>query len=173
MASDDSNSNLPKARIILQQCLSAKLQVQPRTEEQEAQFVEINRGLVVYVCFMKGATSDTVDKMVKAAMNARLSSLDDGTSKLVSILDLPGEVIIIPQATLGGNLKGKMMQYHRNISKEEGLDLYTSFVRQCQDLLEQSNKTKEQHKQVKYGTYGNRQVFSMVTNGPFSHYLEF
>lgn len=94
MASDDSNSNLPKARIILQQCLSAKLQVQPRTEEQEAQFVEINRGLVVYVCFMKGATSDTVDKMVKAAMNARLSSLDDGTSKLVSILDLPGEVII-------------------------------------------------------------------------------
>lgn len=106
-------------------------------------------------------------------MNARLSSLDDGTGKLVSILDLPGDVIIIPQATLGGNLKGKTLQYHRNIAKEEGMSLYKSFVGQCQDTLEQSEKSKTQNKQVKYGTYGNRQVFSMVTDGPYSHYVEF
>lgn len=40
MATND-NAVIPKARIVLQQCLSAKLQVQPRTEEQQAQFVEV------------------------------------------------------------------------------------------------------------------------------------
>lgn len=108
---------------------------------------------------------------MKSVLGARLSELENG--KLVSILDLPGDILIIPQATLGGNLKGKVMQYHKNINKDEGLNLYTKFVQMCEGAVSKSEKCREKSTVVKFGTYGNRQVFSSDTNGPYSHYLEF
>ncbi|KAK5917438.1 hypothetical protein CgunFtcFv8_012328 [Champsocephalus gunnari] len=38
---------------LLQQCLRAKLQVKPEEEQEEAQFVQIDRGMVIYICFFK------------------------------------------------------------------------------------------------------------------------
>ena len=112
-----------------------------------------------------------VSVAVKAALQTKLSSADDG--KLVSILDLPGDVLIIPQATLGGSLKGKVMQYHKNIDKDKGRELYEGFVKQCIDTVEKCPKCREHNKSVKYGTYGNVQVFRTDTNGPFTHLIEF
>jgi D-Tyr-tRNAtyr deacylase len=100
-------------------------------------------------------------------LNTRLSSNDEG--KLLSILELPGDVLIIPQATLGGTLKGKLMQYHRNIDKEEGKRLYQEFVQSCIETVNGNNSNAS----VQSGTYGNRQVFSTVTNGPYTHMIEF
>ncbi|XP_046545297.1 D-aminoacyl-tRNA deacylase 2-like isoform X2 [Haliotis rubra] len=138
------------ARIVLQQCLSARLQVQPATEDTEAKYVETGKGLVMYVCFLKGATADILDKM-----------------------DLPGNILIIPQATLGGALKGKRMQYHKNIDKEEGASLYADFVSLCRTTLQEAESSREAGCVVQAGTYGNRQVFSCDTNGPYTHLLEF
>ncbi|XP_050404422.2 D-aminoacyl-tRNA deacylase 2 [Patella vulgata] len=164
-------ATMAKSKVVLQQCLSARLQIQPETDETPAKHVEIKRGLVVYVCFLKDATEDILDKMVKSVLTARLSEGRD--EKLVSILDLPGDVLIIPQATLGGILKGKMMQYHKNIDKETGLKLYTKFVEMCEQNLTENSKIKGVDVCVKSGTYGNRQVFSCSTNGPYSHIIEF
>ncbi|ESO94272.1 hypothetical protein LOTGIDRAFT_189561 [Lottia gigantea] len=161
----------PKSRIILQQCLSARLQTQPKTVNSEAKFVEIGPGLIVYVCFLKGATEDILDKIVKSITTAKLSEIEED-GKRVSVLDQPGDILIIPQATLGGVLKGKVMQYHRNIDKETGLKLYSKFVELCGSFVMDNSKSKECDKTVKFGTYGNRQVFNCVTNGPYSHVLE-
>lgn len=90
----------------------------------------------------------------------------------MSVLDLPGDVLVVPQATLGGRLKGKVMQYHNNISKEQGLQLYTNFVTQCKDTLEKNVKSQEAGCKVHWGTYGNRQVLAVDTNGPYSHVIE-
>lgn len=133
-------------------------------------FFFVGHGLIVYVCFMKGSTEETVDQMVKSLLNVRLSEKD---GKLVSILDLPGDVLIIPQATLGGNMKGKCMQYHKNIAKEDGLHLYLRFTSVCCDIIQQNSKDSQGSNIVKNGTYGNRQVLSTITNGPFTHLLEF
>ncbi|OWF45920.1 probable D-tyrosyl-tRNA(Tyr) deacylase 2 [Mizuhopecten yessoensis] len=163
-----------KARMVLQQCLSARLQVEPGTECEEAKYVEIGKGLIIYVCFMKGATEEMVQKMVKCALTTCLSQLEDpSATKRVSVLDLPGDVLIIPQATLGGIPKGKSMQYHKNIAKEDGKKLYANFVSLCEATLHMSEKAREQEKQVRAGTYGNIQVFRTDTNGPFTHLLEF
>lgn len=103
--------------------------------------------------------------LVKTALNIRLS---ESGSKLVSILELPGDVLIVPQATIGGRVKGRSMQYHGNIDKETGSQLYEEFVGRCREVVRQ---TREQC-QVHCGIYGNRQVLSMVTNGPFSHVID-
>ncbi|KAG9336396.1 hypothetical protein JZ751_002743 [Albula glossodonta] len=168
-----SDGKLPPvlARTVLQQCLHARLQVKPAEGESEAEWVEIQRGMVIYVCFFKGATEDIIPKMVNSLMQVKLCEADSG--KHVSVLELPGNVLIVPQATLGGKAKGKSMQYHSNIGKEEGLQLYTSFVSQCEKELASSSKCSEVGICVRHGTYGNRQVLKLDTNGPYTHLIEF
>lgn len=101
----------------------------------------------------------------------KLSETENG--KLVSILDLPGNVLIIPQATLGGRVKGRNMQYHSNSGKEDGLELYSQFVALCEKELAANSKCAEAGVVVKHGTYGNRQVLKLDTNGPYTHLIEF
>ena len=108
---------------------------------------------------------------VKSVLTARLSETDGG--RLVSVLDLPGDVLIVPQATLGGRLKGKAMQYHNNVDKATGLQLYTEFTELCKSTVHCNPASKEKNCVVKCGTYGNRQVLQIDTNGPYTHILEF
>ena len=79
----------------------------------------------------------------------------------------------MPQATLGGRPKGKLMQYHTNIEKDIGRQLYSSFCEKCQASYIEDSKCKEAGKTVKCGTYGNTQVLTIETNGPYTHMIEF
>ncbi|XP_077794743.1 D-aminoacyl-tRNA deacylase 2 isoform X1 [Macaca mulatta] len=132
---------------------------------------KVQRGLVIYVCFFKGADKEILPKMVNTLLNVKLSETENG--KHVSILDLPGNILIIPQATLGGRLKGRNMQYHSNSGKEEGLELYSQFVTLCEKEVAANSKCAEAGVVVEHGTYGNRQVLKLDTNGPFTHLIEF
>ncbi|XP_063803537.1 D-aminoacyl-tRNA deacylase 2 isoform X2 [Pseudophryne corroboree] len=159
------------ARVVLQQCLRAKLQVKPQGKDSDAEWVEIQRGMVIYVCFFKGSDKNDIPKIVSALLNVKLSESDTG--KHVSIAELPGDVLVVPQATLGGKAKGRCMQYHSNAGKELGMELYALFIAQCQQELESHPKWAEAGSALRYGTYGNRQVLQLDTNGPYTHLLEF
>ena len=156
------------AKVIIQQCLQASLKINEETSLDSAKYFKIGRGIVVYVCFMKDASSETVEKMINTVTMVKLSKTDD--EKLVSILDLPGSILIVPQATLGGKLKGKRMQYHGNIEKSTGLTLYDAFVEGCKRTLHKSNGDEVT---VESGIYGNLQVLDIKTNGPYTHTVEF
>ena len=73
-------------------------------------------------------------------------------------------------AHAGGRLKGKSMQYHNNVDKSLGHSLYQTFV----DRLEAEMRKKDacSEKCVRGGTYGNRQILSVDTNGPYTHLVE-
>ena len=66
-----------------------------------------------------------------------------------------------------------MMQYHSNIAKDEGLELYTLFCDMCNAGLSAKGPSQEAGSSVRHGTYGNRQVLTIVTNGPFTHVFDF
>ncbi|XP_071370580.1 D-aminoacyl-tRNA deacylase 2 [Centroberyx affinis] len=167
------------ARAVLQQCLHARLQVKPADEQSEAQWVQIDRGMVIYICFFKGATEDILPKMVSSLLNLRLCESDSG--RLVSVSELPGSLLVVPQATLGGRAKGRAMQYHGNVGKEEGLRLYGGFVELCEKELLAAAAVAGGDAEagggagvaVRCGTYGNRQVLQLDTNGPYTHLMEF
>lgn len=172
------------ARTVLQQCIHASLQVKPADEDSEAEWVEITRGMVIYICFFKGATKDVIPKMVSTLLNLRLCEADSGKYK--SVLEVLGSVLIVPQATLGGKVKGRGMQYHSNIDKDEGQRLYLEFVCQCERELASAVRSRTEigagteagteagsETAVKHGTYGNRQVLKLDTNGPYTHLMEF
>lgn len=155
------------ARLILQQCIHAKLEIKPKTDNSPPEYVEIARGVVAYVCFMKNAKEEIVNKIATTLTSVKLSKNETG--QLVSILDLPGSILIVPQASLGGKLKGKRMQYHNNIEKANGFLLYEQLVSRCKEVM----KTLNDNAIVKYGTYGNLQVLDITTNGPYTHLIEF
>ena len=193
--------SLPRVKCLIQQCCSARLQVKPADEAAglEAEYVTIERrGVVLFVCFMRDADESDVDKLgksqhfdqqitkqddslfvfisfkAKSVLNIKLSEKDGGGG-YVSALDLPASVLIIPQASLGGRMRGKLVQYHHNIEKERGRELYERFVDQCRQLTSASQSwSSPEHKcRLHHGTYGNRQVYSTETNGPFLHIIEF
>lgn len=128
-------------------------------------FFQIGRGMVVFVCFLEKATEETVDKLSKNVANVRLSENEAG--RRVSVCDIQGDILIVPQATLGGKLKGKTMQYHMNIEKNFGEVLYHKFCKQVRTSVEKVSSGN-----VKCGVYGARQVLSMDTNGPYTHIIE-
>ena len=119
----------------------------------------------MFVCFLENATEETVDKMSKHITSVRLSESD--TRRRVSVCEVQGNVLIVPQATLGGKLKGKAMQYHMNIEKAFGEALYHKL---CQQVRSSAEKVSSGN--VKCGVYGTRQVLSMDTNGPYTHIIE-
>ncbi len=81
-------------------------------------------------------------------------------------------MLIIPQATLGGRMKGKAFQYHNNVEKDKGKEFYDYFVQLFEKSLQENSKWLENKCRIKYGTYGIRQVYSSETNGPYLHVVE-
>jgi D-Tyr-tRNAtyr deacylase len=92
---------------------------------------------------------------------------------LFSILDLPGSILVIPQAFLDGKMKGKLIQYHKNIEKDKGLEFYDKLVNLCKKYANEHSKWSTSGNKIFNGTYGIRQVYSTETNGPFFHLIEF
>lgn len=152
--------------------MSAKLQTNAESGEVP-QFVSIGRGIVIYVCFMKTATEETALKMARTVCNMKLSQSDINESARVSVLDLPGDILVVPQATLGGKQKGNRMQYHGNVEKSTGKMLYDIMIENLKLLQSDSEGRLENNVQTLYGTYGNLQVLSIDTNGPYTHILNF
>lgn len=160
------------AKCVLQQCVSARLMVTPALNDLPAEYVDVKRGVVIFVCFMKGATLDIIPKMIKALLEVKLSFCEE-RNKRFSILDLPGDVLIVPQATLGGKMKGKVIQYHQNIDKGDGKELYQDLVSKINEVVEENKSKVPNECTVKNGTYGNLQVLTMETNGPYTHIIDF
>ena len=70
-----SSSGGARGRVVLQRCLSARLMVQPATDDTPPQYVHINTGIIAFVCFLKGADEGIVDKMGKFITQPLLISL--------------------------------------------------------------------------------------------------
>lgn len=106
---------------------------------------------------------------MKSILNAKLCEDPNNSDPQVtreSVLHHKLDILVIPQATLGGKLKGKALQYHGLVSKPVGEELFSEFVGKLKESLESGGH-------VSSGVYGTRQILSMETNGPFTHIFEF
>lgn len=145
-----------RVRCLLQQCTKATLRLQDDSE------VTINRGMVAFIAFLKDAQMEDVNKLAKEIAMVKLCETDEGFK---TIVDIVGDLLIIPQATLGGRLNGHRFQYHHNINKDTGLEFYDKLLFHLRELCSANN--------IQSGTYGIRQIYSCETNGPAMHLIEF
>jgi len=150
-------------RLLLQQAITASLKLPPGPGSEEGELLLLDKATVVFVCFLKETKEEAVKKAARAVLSVKLTEEEEG-AKRISVSSSQCQVLVVPQATLGGKLKHNSLQYHGNVSPGEGEHFYRMF---CQELTCCLGEDR-----VRVGQYGARQVLSMETNGPFSHVLD-
>jgi len=194
-------------KVVIQQCLSARLKP-PRPDEQTDEDFgpdrSIGAGMVVFVCFSKGATEGAAIRAAGAVARLRLceppppeadtlpeedtfpeveKEVRKSGKKRMSVLERLGDVLVVPQFTLGAKLKGRKgnnsLQYHGNVDKADGERLFKAFCAALKALVEEDDpKEVPQGSQgslrprVVGGVYGARQRLAMDTDGPYTHTLQ-
>ncbi|XP_028250521.1 uncharacterized protein LOC114427027 [Parambassis ranga] len=161
-----------QARAVIQQCCQAKVKTKPALDGTDAQWAEIEEGMVVYVCFFHGATEDVTLQMANSLMTTKLFRKDTG--HMVSLLDLPGSVLFIPQESLLGEpASNRRMQFKGGCEQWWGAQLFSNLVLACRELMAASAKCSKAGMKVEQGVYRQKQELVLNSVEPFTLLLEF
>ena len=213
MAAAAAGPSSALVRIVAQRVTKAALLV-----DNVSRFVSIGDGVVLHVALLAGVDEAAIDAAVKQVLQSRVFILPpigatpeqraavtstDGTAatrpKPVAIAESDCDVLVVPQATLAGKVKGKVMQYHGQASKDVAQTLYELFCRQLRGALlppaefalprdangccvttterdaaaaDAAEGRASLTRRVLNGTYGNRQALELSSPGPFTHLFE-
>lgn len=123
---------------------------------------EINKGLVVFLGVSKADTENDVEKLVNKLIKLRV--FPDGGEKMnLDIQTIKGEILLISQFTLLGDLKGNNRpNFFKAADKELAIKLYNIFT----DKLTKAGIS------VKTGYFGEHMVISSSLNGPVTIIME-
>lgn len=161
-----------QARTVIQQCSKAKVKIKPGMNGADAQWAEIQEGMVVYVCFFQGATEDVINEMASSLMTTKFFRKDTGHT--VSVIDLPGSVLFIPQdSLLGEPVPKRRMQYRGGCELWWGAQLFSNLVSACRELMSASVKCTTAGVKVEEGVYGQKQEMELSSVEPLTLLLEF
>ena len=105
-------------------------------------------------------TMDVHRFAVKTILNASIC-FNEEWKKNASVLEINGDVLIIPQASLAGKMKGKKLQlvdlipiddrrslrYHGLGEKEDGAKFYGLFVKEVTETLNKQDESSQKGKE--------------------------
>ncbi|XP_028294570.1 uncharacterized protein LOC114456786 [Gouania willdenowi] len=161
-----------QARTVIQQCCSAKVKVRPALDGVEAQWAEIQEGMVVSVCFYDGATEDVAYEMANSLMTTKLFRKERG--HCVSVLDLPASVLLLPQDSLVGEVSaGRRLRFRGGAELWWGAQLFSTLVSACRDLMAASLRCVRAGASVEHGVVGQKQELLLSTAEPLTVLMEF
>jgi D-aminoacyl-tRNA deacylase len=137
-------------RALLQRVSNAKVQVDERVVG------EIDRGLLVFLCAVKGDTDSDLDYLVKKVSQLRIFGDEQGKMNR-SVQDVKGEVLVVPQFTLAASLrKGNRPSFEQAEDPVRAKEQHESFVRRLAD----TGLT------VRTGEFAATMAVSLVNDGP-------
>ena len=117
----------------------------------------IGRGLIVFLGIGTGDSAEDTEWLARKIASARIFPDDAGLMNL-SVCDIAGEVMVISQFTLFGNMrKGTRPSFNRAAAPEIAVPLYEK----CAALLERSTG-----KPVRTGVFGAPMRIEAVNDGP-------
>lgn len=117
----------------------------------------IGKGILVLLGIEDQDTEQDVDWLVGKISRLRIFNDSEGVMNL-SVLDVGGEVLIISQFTLFGNVrKGNRPSYNRAAKPEKAVPLYEAFLKRMQ---------RETGKPPGAGEFGARMEVSLINDGP-------
>jgi len=127
---------------------------------------EIGKGLNILVGFSNEDKEDNIisklNKAVEKIINLRIFEDDNGKMNL-SVMDVDGEILVVSQFTLYGDvLKGRRPSFDKSLNKEEAKKLYDEFVK----LL------KKNYPKVKEGIFSAKMEVGIINDGPVTFIFE-
>ena len=123
---------------------------------------KIGMGLMVLVGVEKSDSCEQAERLVKKLLEYRIFADDDGKMNQ-SVLDIAGEVLLVPQFTLAADTgKGKRPSFSSAAPPEQGADLFAAVV----DIMSQ------QQPQVQTGRFGADMAVELINDGPVTFWLQ-
>lgn len=125
-------------------------------------FSSINTGYLVLFGVEKGDTKEQADWICNKISNLRCFPDENGKMNL-SIKDVQGEMLIVSQFTLCGDIKkGTRPSFDNAMKPDEANQMYEYFV----------SKTKEQNIPVKTGVFAAHMEVNLLNDGPVTFIIE-
>lgn len=115
----------------------------------------INKGYVIFLGFKNSDTTKDIEYIVNKIEKLRIFEINNKMN--LSIKDIKGEILLISQFTLYGDVrKNNRPSFTDCMEYEEAKDLYNVFI----------EKLKETSISFKTGEFGSDMEVSLVNNGP-------
>ena len=119
-------------------------------------FSSIGQGYLILFGAEKGDTKAQADWLANKVSVLRCFSDENGKMNL-SIKDIQGEILIVSQFTLAGDVKkGTRPSFDKAMAPNEANEMYEYFI----------SKVKEQNSPVKTGVFGAHMEVKLLNNGP-------
>ena len=119
-------------------------------------FSSIGQGYLILFGAEKGDTKAQADWLANKVSVLRCFPDENGKMNL-SIKDIQGEMLIVSQFTLAGDVKkGTRPSFDKAMAPNEANEMYEYFI----------SKVKEQNIQVKTGVFGAHMEVKILNNGP-------
>ena len=117
----------------------------------------INKGLMILVGMTYNDTKEDVDYLVKKVINLRI--FEDQNKLNLSVNDINGDILLIPQFTLYANpYKGNRPSFEKALEPKSANELFEVFK---EELLK-SNLN------VEFGKFGSHMEVSLINDGPIT-----
>jgi D-tyrosyl-tRNA(Tyr) deacylase len=122
----------------------------------------IGRGLLVFLCAVKGDTDRDLDHVVSKVLQLRI--FEDDTGKMNRpVLDIRGGVLVVSQFTLAASTrKGTRLSFDRAEAPERAKELCNAFVARLRD----------RGIPVETGIFGQKMDVSLINDGPVTIILD-
>jgi D-tyrosyl-tRNA(Tyr) deacylase len=122
----------------------------------------IGKGLLIFLCAVKGDTEQDLDYLVRKVSSLRIFEDDQGKMNR-SVMELSGEVLVVSQFTLAASTrKGNRPSFTDAESPEQAKKMYDLFVNRLRDL----------GIPVRTGTFAAMMQVSLVNDGPVTILLD-
>lgn len=143
-------------RIVIQRVSEAKVLVGEKITGA------IGRGLLVLVGIGENDTKDNAKYLVDKLLNMRI--FEDDSDKLnYSLLDIDGELLLVPNFTLYANCKkGNRPNFFEAAKPMVASEVFNHFVMMCSDIC----------KNVKTGQFAEHMKVELVNDGPVTIVLD-
>lgn len=143
-------------RIILQNVLGSQLSIANRL------FSSIGKGYLLLVGFTEGDDERLVSKMAERLLKLRVFQDAKGKTNL-SIVDVEGSILAVPQFTLYADLSGgRRPSFTKALAPEEASRLFEYFVKELKTI----------YPDVSQGVFGADMQVNLTNDGPFTLILD-
>ncbi len=136
-------------KVVVQRVLKSSVLIDNEYEEK------INEGLMILLGITYNDNTEDIDYLINKISNLRIFEENDKMN--LSVKDINGDILLIPQFTLYANTKkGNRPSFENAMKPDEANKLFEIF----------KEKIIETNINTKFGKFGSHMEVSLVNNGP-------
>lgn len=141
-------------KLVIQRVTHASVEVEGEITGQ------IEDGLMVLVGFGQNDSEKEADYLARKLAKLRIFH-DDEERMNLSVKDIGGKLLLVPQFTLYAHTKKNRPSFHKALAGDEATKLFDYFVEKCSEDVE-----------TETGVFGAFMKVSLLNNGPVTILLE-